>query len=53
MVMKCRTLKQAMRNTYKSLFKERKRTRILARPGLVGGNNIRIDLKWCKVVEWI
>jgi hypothetical protein len=42
-----------MRNTYKSLFKERTRTRILARPGLVGGDNIKIDLKLCKGVEWI
>lgn len=41
-----------MRITYKPLFKERKRTRILARAGLTGGNN-KIDLKWCKGVEWI
>jgi hypothetical protein len=42
-----------MRNTYKSLFKKRQRTRILARPGLMGVNNIRIDRKWCKGVQWI
>lgn len=53
MVVKGRTLRQEMRNVYKSLFKERKRTRILARPGLMEGNNIKIDLKWCKGVEWI
>lgn len=42
-----------MSSTYKSLLKERKRTRILARPGLMGGNNIEMDLKCCTSVEWI